>query len=550
MTNTFEALGLSSGLLGTLNELGYQTPTPVQAASIQHMLAGADVIAQAQTGTGKTAAYALPIIENIDINLRHIQALVLAPTRELAVQVAAAFKSYAKHRGNLNIVAIYGGQPIERQFRSLSNGAHVVVATPGRLIDHINRGTISLTNVKVIVLDEADEMLAMGFIEDVERILAVLPKPHQTALYSATMPEAISNLAKRYMTNPARIAIAASQRTADLVEQRVYEVYPNDRFEVLSRLLQFEEPGAAMIFCRTRNDVDQLGEKLTARGFNCDTLHGELSQTQRDRVMHRFRTAQSQILVATDVAARGLDVDHVTHVINFEIPPDPEVYVHRIGRTGRAGRSGIAISIITPRDRFVMRTIQRMTNATITPHTIPALADLNKRQRSRLAKQVADTVEAHDLVLEKSLLAQLAEQFDSETIAAAALRIAFGNVLNEVTHDPLAKSMSVASQNFEPRNSVSNSGPARSSSMNRDNVRLIIDIGRDQGVRPGDIVGAIANEAKIPGRLIGGIELHDGFSYVNVPQRDARKVIEVLNHATIRGRRIRANLAPPATRKS
>ena len=240
----------------------------------------------------------------------------------------------------------------------------------------------------------------------------------------------------------------------------------------------------------------------------------------------------------------------MTHVINFEIPPDPEVYVHRIGRTGRAGRSGIAISIITPRDRFVMRTIQRMTNATITPHTIPALADLNKRQRSRLAKQVADTVEAHDLVLEKSLLAQLAEQFDSETIAAAALRIAFGNVLNEVTHDPLAKSMSVASQNFEPRNSVSNSGPARSSSMNRDNVRLIIDIGRDQGVRPGDIVGAIANEAKIPGRLIGGIELHDGFSYVNVPQRDARKVIEVLNHATIRGRRIRANLATPATRKS
>lgn len=546
MTQTFEDLGLSSGLLETLQALGYHTPTPVQAASIQHMLAGEDVIAQAQTGTGKTAAYALPIIENIDISVRHIQALVLAPTRELAVQVATSFKNYAKH-SNLNTVAIYGGQPIERQFRFLATGAHVVVATPGRLIDHINRGTIVLNHVKCIVLDEADEMLAMGFIEDVEQILAVLPKPHQTALYSATMPEAILNLSKRYMSNPARVSIAATQRTADLVEQRYYEVHHADRFEVLARLLQYEEPGAAMIFCRTRNDVDQLGEKLTARGFNCDTLHGELSQTQRDRVMQRFRTAQSTILVATDVAARGLDVDHVTHVINYELPPDPEVYVHRIGRTGRAGRSGVAISIVTPRERFTLKQIQRATNATITAHPIPVLSDLNKRQRLRLAKQVSETIQAHDLLNEKALLAQLLEHHDSETIAAATLRIAFGNLLSEPTHDPLARSIAniPAQRSYEPR-----AGGSQSASRPpmRDSVRLFIDIGRDQGVRPGDIVGAIANEAKIPGRLIGSIELHDAFSYVSVPQRDARRVIDVLNHATIRGRRIRANLA--TSRKS
>lgn len=543
MTQTFEDLGLSSGLLETLQSLGYHTPTPVQAASINHMLAGEDVIAQAQTGTGKTAAYALPIIENIDISVRHIQALVLAPTRELAVQVAASFKSYAKHQ-NLNTVAIYGGQPIERQFRYLATGAHVVVATPGRLIDHINRGTIALGNVKCIVLDEADEMLAMGFIEDVEQILAVLPKPHQTALYSATMPDAILNLSKRYMSNPARVSIAATQRTAELVEQRAYEAHHNDRLEVLARLLQYEEPGAAMIFCRTRNDVDQLGEKLTSRGFNCDTLHGELSQTQRDRVMHRFRSAQSAILVATDVAARGLDVDHVSHVINYELPPDPEVYVHRIGRTGRAGRSGIAISLVTPRERFTLKQIQRATNANIVTHPIPPLSELNKRQRLRLAKQVADTIQANDLGNEKALLAQLLEHYDSDTIAAATLRIAFGHLLKEPANDPLARSMTSAQapRSYEPRAFSGGSSGAPRAPM-RDSVRLFIDIGRDQGVRPGDIVGAIANEAKIPGRLIGSIELHDAFSYVSVPQRDARRVIDVLNHATIRGRRIRANLA-------
>lgn len=540
MTNTFEALGLSQELLATLSELGYQTPTPVQEASIRHMLRGADVIAQAQTGTGKTAAYSLPLIERIDAQRREAQVLVLAPTRELAVQVATAFKGYSKHR-RLNVVAIYGGQPIDRQIRMLGAGAHVLVATPGRLLDHMNRGTVSLATVQSVVLDEADEMLAMGFIDDVEQILAALPAPHQTALYSATMPEAILRLTKRYMSNPEHISIMAKQQTADAIEQRVYEALHTDRFEVLARLLQYEEPGAAMIFCRTRNDVDTVGEKLTARGFSCDTLHGELSQTQRDRVMSRFRTCQSAILVATDVAARGLDVDHVTHVINYELPPDPEIYVHRIGRTGRAGRSGVAISIITPRERFTLRAIERMTKATISQHPLPALKDLKQRRRQRLTQQISATIEQHDLSIERTLLAQLSEHYDYEAIAAAALRLAFGSQTEDDDHDPIINSINIAQKAKQPRTGPGTSGTFRPG--DRSSVTLWLDIGRDHGIRPGDIVGAIANEAKIPGRLIGSIELHDNFSYVNVPQRDARRVIEVLNHSTIRGHRIRANVA-------
>lgn len=548
MTNTFEALGLSQGLLATLSELGYVTPTPVQEASIRHMLSGADVIAQAQTGTGKTAAYSLPLVERIDADRRQAQVLVLAPTRELAVQVAGAFKEYSKHR-RLNVVAIYGGQPIDRQIRSLNAGVHVLVATPGRLIDHMNRGTINLGTVQTVVLDEADEMLAMGFIEDVEQILAALPTPHQTALYSATMPDAILRLTKRYMTNPSHITIASKQQTAEMVEQRAYEALHSDRFEVLSRLLQFEEPGAAMIFCRTRMDVDQVGEKLTARGFNCDTLHGELSQTQRDRVMQRFRTSQSNILVATDVAARGLDVDHVTHVINYELPPDPEVYVHRIGRTGRAGRSGVAISIVTPRERFVLRQIERMTKALINVHQIPGLMDLRQRQRQRFAQQVLNTITSSELHAERELLGQLTEQHDAMTIAAAALRIAFGEQMTTPQADPLANSINAAQRaSTQPPRTNNPHGPSGNPQFrgnDRGSVRLWIDIGRAKGIRAGDIVGAIANEANVPGRMIGSIELHDGFSYVNVPQRDARRVVDVLNHSTIRGHRIKANIVAP-----
>ncbi len=543
MTNTFEALGLSQGLLATIGELGYVTPTPVQEASIRYMLQGSDVIGQAQTGTGKTAAYALPLIDRIDTDRREAQVLVLTPTRELAVQVATAFKGYAKHR-RLNVVAIYGGQPISTQMRSLHAGVHVLVATPGRLIDHMNRGSISLKTVQSVVLDEADEMLAMGFIDDVETILAGLPTPHQTALYSATMPDAILRLTKRYMTSPQIVAIASKQQTAEHIEQRAYEALHSDRFEVLSRLLQFEQPSAAMIFCRTRMDVDNVGEKLTARGFNCDTLHGELSQTQRDRVMHRFRTNQSDILVATDVAARGLDVDHVTHVINYELPPDPEIYVHRIGRTGRAGRSGVAISITTPRERFVLRTIERMTKAPIATAPLPTLADLRLKQKSQLAQKVLDTIIKEDLSTERALIQGMGEGHNLETIAAAALRIAFGEQLHGSDHDPIINSINAAARGYQtaPASAPRGNGDKPFRPQDRESVRLWLDIGREKGIRAGDIVGAIANEANIPGRLIGSIELHDGFSYVSVPSRDARKVIDVLNRATIRGHKVRANI--------
>jgi ATP-dependent RNA helicase DeaD len=308
-------------------------------------------------------------------------------------------------------------------------------------------------------------------------------------------------------------------------------------------LLQYERPSAAMIFCRTRMDVDTVGEKLTGRGFNCDTLHGELSQTQRDRVMHRFRTNQSDVLVATDVAARGLDVDHVTHVINYELPPDPEIYVHRIGRTGRAGRSGVAISITTPRERFVLRTIERMTKAAIPLSPLPTLADLRAKQKSHLAQQVLDTIAKEDLSVERALIQGMGEGQNLETIAAAALRIAFGEQLHGSDHDPIINSINLASRSYQPSTAPRVDKPYRP--QERDSVRLWIDIGRDKGIRPGDIVGAIANEANIPGRAIGSIELHDGFSYVSVPSRDARRVIDVLNRATIRGHKIKANIVVP-----
>ncbi|HNP85219.1 MAG: DEAD/DEAH box helicase [Chloroflexi bacterium SZAS-1] len=544
-TTSFTSLGLSEPTLRAIGELGYEEPTPIQARTITKLMAGGDVIAQAQTGTGKTAAFALPIIEQLDPELRAPQALVMTPTRELAVQVAEAFHSYGKFHQNVAILPVYGGQPIDRQLRALRGGVNVVVGTPGRLLDHIQRGTLKLDQVRTVVLDEADEMLDMGFIEDIEAILKETPAERQTALFSATMPGPIAALAKNYMRDPERITIQTEHLTVPQIRQIYYEVGGRDKFEVLARVLDFEMPTSAIIFCRTKSEVDSLGERLIARAFPAETLHGDLSQIQRDRVMQRFRTGQVELLVATDVAARGLDIEHVSHVINYDIPIDPEVYVHRIGRTGRAGRTGSAITLVTPRERRQLRTIERLTNATIQRMHLPTISDVIARRRESFKETLRETITSPGLEPYQIMAEELGEEYSPTDLAAAAFKLLLDQSLIE-TDDPLANyAQDRFDEDREPRQRRTRTrefGPSQGM------TRLYIDVGRDDNVRPADIVGAIANEAGIPGRAIGAIELFERFALVEVPSNAAEKVLRALRHTTIRGRKIAPSIARPTRR--
>ena len=538
----FEELGLTPPTLQAIAELGYEEPTPIQARTILRMLAGDDVIAQAQTGTGKTAAFALPIIERLDASLRAPQALVMTPTRELAMQVAEAFHSYGKFHSHLAVLPVYGGQPIDRQLRALKSGVNVVVGTPGRLLDHIQRGTLKLDQVRTVVLDEADEMLDMGFIEDIEAILKETPAERQTALFSATMPGPIANLAKNYMRDPQRINIKAEHMTVPQVRQIYYEVGGRDKFEILGRVLDFEMPTSAIIFCRTKSEVDSLGERLIARAFPAETLHGDLSQIQRDRVMQRFRTGQVELLVATDVAARGLDIDLVSHVINYDIPLDPEVYVHRIGRTGRAGRTGSAITLVTPRERRQLYTIERMTGAPIQRLRLPTISDVVARRRENFKETLRETISAGGLEAYMVLPEDLGAEFSPNDLAAAAFKLLLDQSLVE-TEDTLAEQ---ERERFEDeRDGRPRRQRGREFGPSQGMTRLYIDVGRDDGIRPADIVGAIANEAGIPGRAIGAIELFDRFSLVEVPNNLGEKVMRALRHTTIRGHKIAPSVARP-----
>ncbi|HEX5689718.1 MAG TPA: DEAD/DEAH box helicase, partial [Roseiflexaceae bacterium] len=450
MTVTFQELGLSEPTLKAITELGYEEPTSIQARTISRMLEGADIIAQAQTGTGKTAAFALPIIEKLDSDLRTPQALVLTPTRELAVQVAEAFHSYGKHH-RVSILPVYGGQPIDRQLRALDRGVQIVVGTPGRLLDHIQRGTLKLGQVKTVVLDEADEMLDMGFIEDIEAILAETPPERQTALFSATIPAPIAELARKYMHEPERIVVAAEQMTVPQIRQVYYEVGGRDKFEVLARIIDFEMPTSAIIFCRTKSEVDSLGERLIARAFPAETLHGDLSQVQRDRVMGRFRTGQVELLVATDVAARGLDIEHVSHVINYDIPLDPEIYVHRIGRTGRAGRTGCAVTLVTPRERRMLHYIERVTGAPIQRMRLPTIADVIARRRESFKETLRETIEAGGLEAYQVMAEQLGEEYSPTDLAAAAFRLLLGEPADEAEDQLAAAEPSEDERRARPR---------------------------------------------------------------------------------------------------
>lgn len=518
----FAGLGLSEPVLRAIDEVGFEEPTPIQREAIPILLTGRDLIAQAQTGTGKTAAFALPIIERIRPDGRKPQALVLAPTRELAVQVAQAFSRLGRQR-DVRVLAVYGGQPIERQLRALRSPVEVIVGTPGRIMDHIRRETLDLSDVTMVVIDEADEMLDMGFIEDVEWILEHVPPTRQTSLFSATMPPRVLALSRRYLTDPARVAIEPERVTAPLTEQSYYEVVPRAKLEALTRILDTQVPESAIIFCRTKREVDDLTQRLQSLGYPAEALHGDLSQVQRDRVMARFRSGQAELLVATDVAARGIDVEGVSHVINYDIPGDPESYVHRIGRTGRAGRAGEAITLVTPRERRLLREIERATGQRLERRGVPTAAEVARRQQEILAEAVAEVIEEGDLETPMQIVDNLAAYYDPSEIAAAAIQLLMGDRgAGESDDIPSADSLAEAGMQ-----------------------RLFLSLGRRDGIRPMDIVGAIANEAQIPGKSIGQIDIFDRHTFVDIPEPVVDRVVQALGRTRLRGKPVRVEMADP-----
>ncbi|MCM8747686.1 DEAD/DEAH box helicase [Thermomicrobiaceae bacterium CFH 74404] len=517
--NPFAGLGLSDPLLRAIREVGFEEPMPVQAEAIPIMLAGRDLIAQAHTGTGKTAAFALPILQRLEPDGTAPQALVLTPTRELAVQVAQTFHRLGKYL-DTRVLAVYGGQPIERQLRALRHPVDVVVGTPGRVMDHLRRETLRLDQVRVVILDEADEMLNMGFIEDVEWILERTPRERQTGLFSATIPDRVAELARRYLRDPVRIAIEPERVTAPRTTQVFYEVAPRAKVEALARILDLETPASAIVFCRTKSGVDELAHALQALGYAAEAIHGDMSQVQRDRVMARFRSGQAELLIATDLAARGLDIPIVSHVINYDIPSDPESYVHRIGRTGRAGAPGVAITLVTPRERWMLRTIERAIGQRLQQRTTPTRQQIVQRQRELLGASLIEMIERNDLDWAMRLVDELAAYHDPAVIAAAAVKL----LAQQRNLDPERAESLFEEETDQPEPGM---------------TRLILNLGRRDGIRPMDVVGAIANEARIPGKRIGQIEIGERQTTVEIPEELTERVARALSRTRLRGKPVR-----------
>ncbi|HET9076608.1 MAG TPA: DEAD/DEAH box helicase [Acidimicrobiales bacterium] len=534
---TFADLPLRAELVQTLTDLGYEEPTPIQMEAIPRLLGGRDVVAQAATGTGKTAAFALPILERLAgaDRGRDPAALILVPTRELAMQVSEAVHRYGRRLGT-RVLPIYGGQPIGRQLRSLDSGVDVVVATPGRAVDHLNRGTLSLAALDMTVLDEADEMLDMGFAEDLETIFSALPEGRQTVLFSATMPARIESVARRHLRDPERIRIAdpvAEEGEEARVRHSAYLVQRPHKAAALGRVLDTEMPTATLVFCRTREVVDNLTETLNGRGYRAEALHGGMSQEQRDRVMGRLRSGTADLLVATDVAARGLDVEQLSHVVNYDVPASVESYVHRMGRVGRAGREGVAITLAEPREHRMLKTIERATKRKISIEKVPTVADLRARRLEMTGAALREAILEEGLDRYRVVVEPLADEFDPLDVALAAVRL---------FHDATVGADDDESDIPE----VAPGGPPRAGGPGRDRsgpapsgptTRLYISVGRDAKVRPQDLVGAITGETGLRGRQIGAIEIAQRFSLVEVPAEAADEVISALRVAKIRGRR-------------
>ncbi len=565
---TFADLNIPAPVLKALKDVGYETPSPIQAATIPLLMEGRDVLGQAQTGTGKTAAFALPVLSNIDVKNPAVQALVLAPTRELAIQVAEAFQSYAAHMKNFHVLPIYGGQAYGPQLSALRRGAQVVVGTPGRVIDHLDKGTLDLSQLKTLVLDEADEMLRMGFIDDVERILQETPETRQTALFSATMPPQIRRIANTYLNEPKEVTVAAKTTTAVNITQRYWLVAGLQKLEALTRILEAEPFDGMIIFARTKLGTEELATKLQARGFAAAAINGDLAQAQRERTIDQLKNGKIDILVATDVAARGLDVERITHVINYDVPSDPESYTHRIGRTGRAGRSGDAILFITPRERGLLKAIERATRQPVAPLTLPTIKAVNDVRIAKFKDQIGEALAAGGLEMFRTLIEEYERDHNVPAIdiAAALAKLNRGDeplLLEKPDREPKPvpewQDRPARAERFErggresfasedrpqrptregfaqPRESFKKERVMRAPEPGMATYR--IEVGHANSVKPGNIVGAIANEGGIPSKEIGRIEIYDDYSTLDMPADLPQDLLQHLQKVWVAGRQL------------
>jgi ATP-dependent RNA helicase DeaD len=557
----FSDLALPEPLMRALRDVGYESPSPIQAATIPPLLEGRDLLGQAQTGTGKTAAFALPILAKLDLSRGIPQALVLAPTRELAIQVAEAFQKYATHLPGFHVLPIYGGQAYGTQLHGLKRGVHVVVGTPGRIIDHLERGSLDLSQLKHLVLDEADEMLRMGFIDDVEKILQKTPASRQTALFSATMPGAIRRIAQTYLREPAEITIAAKTRTADNIRQRYWLVSGLHKLDALTRILEAETFEGMIIFARTKQATEELAEKLAARGFAASAINGDIAQPLREKAVQKLKDGQLDILVATDVAARGLDVDRISHVVNYDIPYDTESYVHRIGRTGRAGRSGEAILFVAPRERGMLRAIERATRQPITQMELPSVETVNDQRVNRFKQRIVDALKQEETGPFQPLIEQIEREQNVPAleIAAALARLLQGDTPLLLKPDPPRKRMDDRPERSERPDRPAR--PERGERFDRDGAPRFeraertpkprlqlqdanletfrIEVGHTHKVKPGNIVGAIANEAGLESRHIGRIDIREDHTYLDLPKGMPEDVLQHLQGVWVAGQKLR-----------
>lgn len=561
---TFSDLGLSASVLEAVTSIGYETPSPIQAEMIPYVIEGRDVLGQAQTGTGKTAAFALPILSKIDLKIKTPQVLVLAPTRELAIQVAEAFQKYATKMKGFHVLPIYGGQDARGQIRQLERGVHVVVGTPGRVMDLIRRKSLKLNSIKTLVLDEADEMLRMGFIDDVEWVMEQLPTERQIALFSATMPAQIHKITKKYLNDPKEIFIKVKTTTASTIRQRYWMVSGHHKLDALTRILEAEEFDAMIIFVRTKNATTELAEKLEARGYSAAAINGDIAQNQREKTVENLKRKKIDILIATDVAARGLDVPRISHVVNYDVPYDTESYVHRIGRTGRAGREGDAILFVAPREKRMLQQIERATNQKIEPLVMPSTEMINNQRIARFTQTISDTIASEGLEFYASIL----EKYTSEhnipaiEIAAALAKMVQGDEPLLLSNAPVAQKSTRTDRDRGDRNDRDRGGKSRDRGSRRDREErgdrkersprpdrgshekeeglqtYRIEVGHDHGVKPGNIVGAIANEAGIDSKHMGRIQINDDYSTIDLPEGMPKDIFADLKSVRVAGQKL------------